>query len=123
LDYLDAECEACHYPLPLAYGKKTLAIPCACGKQVCLHCYDLHKNCGCEVVQVLGVVTQNHGIEMVEEPINELRELATSYPEEAFRVADDIDGAEYDLEIDQGQVVRTVRLHAIESEAMLGLTT
>jgi hypothetical protein len=123
-EYVDGTiCEACHHPLPLVSGKQTHAIPCTCGKQVCLHCYDLHKNCGCEVVSVLGVVTQNPDIGMVEEPINELRELATLHPEEAFRVADDIEGADYELEIDQGQVVRTVRLHAIENEAMIGLTT
>ena len=58
----------------------------------------------------------------VEEPIHELREVATSSPHEALCIADDVEEVESEYAVMQGETVRTVHLHARETETMLSLT-
>ena len=100
----------------------TIVLCSPCGKRVCLHCHDLHRNTGCEVIQVLGIATMGAAGPEVEEPIHELREVATSCPHEALCIADDLEGVEVEYTVTQGETVRTVHLHARETETMLSLT-
>ncbi len=50
------------------------------------------------MIQVLGVSTMGAACPEVEEPIHELREVATSCPHEALCIADDLEEVEVEYE-------------------------
>ena len=119
-------CESCGLEAPSDATAGDKLVPCTgCKKKVCLHCWDLHQRIGCERISVVGwsdpewSAADDH---MVEEPINELRDVADRTPGEGLLVADDLEDVEVSYEVRQGEVFRRVHVLAQEREAVFGVT-